>query len=522
MPTQPELVRCREMDAEFRSACAVLDDGACLIAAGYENDPRLREQLVLLRETGRVPSFLREEVVPIETVAALWSDAVARPEWNERGVDEAHVVRLEKLLMDAARAEASDVLFLRDGELCEVYGIVNDRKLRLAPPLPGAAGEQMMNFLFTNKEQGSGQTSYQAAGFQGFSVRRGRLRLPDTVAGLRCERGPHEPDGDHLSARLLPAGGAGSMAGATLEELGFGSEEAEIFAEIRLSLHGGIFVGGTAGDGKSTTLAANLALQQSEFGGQLNLVTLEDPVEYRIKGAVQIAVPTAGSGEERESHFREALMHFCRIHPASGMVSEIRDAYAAHQVLQTIDTGHQVWTTIHVHSANAILFRLVDMGVGIAEVCKPGNIQLLMKQTLLAHLCPECSRPAPAGGQEVPGWLAKRLAGLAGVRYRNPAGCEACSRKDRSKVAGEAWNGYVRQVAIAEMIRPDERYLGYVRDQDPSGAHTYWREKLAGVPLGRKIWSLVGRGTVDPFDAMRKGARTEQIETPLKVVEAVG
>ena len=68
-------------------------------------------------------------------------------------------------------------------------------------------------------------------------------------------------------------------------------------------------------------------------------------------------------GDERAEHFKEALMHFCRVHPASGMVSEIRDADAARQVMQFIDTGHQVWTTIHVHSANAILFRLIDMGV---------------------------------------------------------------------------------------------------------------------------------------------------------------
>ena len=79
-------------------------------------------------------------------------------------------------------------------------------------------------------------------------------------------------------------------------------------------------------------------------------------------------------------------MHFCRVHPASGMVSEIRDADAAREVLQFIDTGHQVWTTIHVHSANAILFRLLDMGVSPAEVCKPGNVVLLMKQTLLPRL----------------------------------------------------------------------------------------------------------------------------------------
>ena len=64
-------------------------------------------------------------------------------------------------------------------------------------------------------------------------------------------------------------------------------------------------------------------------------------------------------------------MHFCRVHPARGMVSEIRGADAARQVLNVVDTGHQVWTTIHVATANAILFRLLDMGVPAPAPVKP-------------------------------------------------------------------------------------------------------------------------------------------------------
>ena len=209
-------------------------------------------------------------------------------------------------------------------------------------------------------------------------------------------------------------------------------------------------------------------------------------------------------------------MHFCRVHPASGMVSEIRDADAARQVLQFIDTGHQVWTTIHVHSANAILFRLLDMGVGTAEVCKPGNIELLMKQTLLPRLCDGCALEAPAGGREVPGrspvpdWLNRHIGTWPLVRFRNPEGCATCNRENRSAVAGKAWNGYVRQIAIAEAIRPDAAYLSFVRQRDPGGAWEHWVTEMGGRPIGGRIWALVAAGKADPFDALRKGARTEQ------------
>ena len=179
-------------------------------------------------------------------------------------------------------------------------------------------------------------------------------------------------------------------------------------------------------------------------------------------------------------------------------------------MLQFIDTGHQVWTTIHVHSANAILFRLLDMGVGTAEVCKPGNIELLMKQTLLPQLCDGCALEEPAGGRSVPGWLDRHIGAWPLMRFRNPEGCSACNREDRSAVAGKAWNGYARQTAIAETIRPDSRYLSYVRQRDPAGAWDHWVASMGGKPIGERIWALVAAGHADPFDALRKGARMGQ------------
>jgi len=351
-----------------------------------------------------VPERLSEETASIEEIVACWH-AARRSATG--GGDAAVADRVRRLFEDAAAARASDVVFENDRGLCRVFGIVNDRKLPLAEPLPAEQGREAMGFLFHAKDEGSAQTSYQRASFQGFSIRAGgSVPLPASVSALRCQRGPHEPDGDHLFARLFYRDRI--EPGMTLGRLGFSPQEAAVFAEIRTSLHGGIFLGGTAGDGKSTTLATNLALQIEESDG-LNVITIEDSVEYPIPGAVQIAVPTTGAGEERGRHFSRALMHFCRVHPASGMVSEIRDADAARQVLQTLDTGHQVWTTIHVHSANAILFRLLDMGVGTAEVCKPAAIKLLVKQTLLPLLCEACRLARPAGNRAVPKWLANRL-----------------------------------------------------------------------------------------------------------------
>ena len=492
------------MSARFRRLCAVFADGRCLIAEGYEADDRLRLDLVALREAGTVPPLLAEESVTLEEIAALW-----RAREGGSGPDGGGAARrLRSLLADAASAKASDVVFEQGRDACKVFCIVNDRKLPLSAPLTAEEGRRVMGFLFHCKDEGSSQTSYRRASFQGFSIRAGgTVPLPGGISALRCERGPHDPDADHLFARLFYTDRLDP--GMTLEGLGFSAEEAALFAEIRMAMQGGVFIGGRAGDGKSTTLAVNLALQMSEMAGQLNLVTLEDPVEYRIPGAIQIAVPTAGAGETRAGHFKEALMHFCRVHPASGMVSEIRDADAARQVLQCVDTGHQIWTTIHVHNANAIPFRLIDMGVGAAEVAKPGNVALLMKQTLLPRLCPACALDRPAGGRAVPGGLAARLGGLEGLRFRNAEGCAECRRKDGGDVSARAWNGYLGQTAIAETIRPDAGYLRFVRAGDPLGAWAHWRSEMGGVPIGVRIRAMVKEGAVDPFDALLKGGAGE-------------
>jgi len=501
----PDLpIRAPAMDARFRRLCAVFPDGRCLIAEGYEPDDMLRLDLVALREDGAIPPVLAEESVPLEEIAALWRAGEA----DGSAGGGAAARRVERLLKDAAHAKASDVVFEQGRDSCGVFCIVNDRKLPLTAPLTPEEGRRVMGFLFHCKDEGSSQTSYRRASFQGFSIRAGgAVPLPGGISALRCERGPHDPDADHLFARLFYTDRLDEDM--TLERLGFSAEESALFAEIRMAMQGGVFIGGRAGDGKSTTLAVNLALQMSDMAGQLNLVTLEDPVEYRIPGAIQIAVPTAGAGETRAGHFKEALMHFCRVHPASGMVSEIRDADAARQVLQCVDTGHQIWTTIHVHNANAIPFRLIDMGVGAAEVAKPGNVALLMKQTLLPRLCPSCALDRPAGGRAVPEGLISRLGGLDGLRFRNVEGCGECRRKDGGDVSARAWNGYLGQTAVAETIRPDAGYLRYVREGDPLGAWAWWRRELGGVPIGVRIRAMVKEGAVDPFDALLKGGAGE-------------
>ena len=151
----------------------------------------------------------------------IYVDMVRRLE--ERWLEAPAARRVRMLFEEAAAARASDVVFENDSGLCRVHGIVNDRKLQLADPLPADEGREVMGFLFHCKDEGSAQTSYQRSAFQGFSIRAGgQVPLPATVSALRCQRGPHEPDGDHLFARLFYRDRI--ERGTTLESLGFSPE----------------------------------------------------------------------------------------------------------------------------------------------------------------------------------------------------------------------------------------------------------------------------------------------------------
>lgn len=503
------LVVWDRMDDEFRTVCAVWADGRCLIAEGYGADAHVREVLGALRTTGAVPARLRERIVPLERIAAAWGRGkggglleLADPRTVERVFDG---------FAKVVEAEGDDLAIEVGAEDTRVKVCVNDRKIQIGKPLTVKEGELMIEHLMYGRDEGSGQTGTVLQSFQGFSATASELKLPGEIGALRCERGPHA-GGQHLFARLL--GGDRLKEGTTLQDLGFGDDVAEIFREIRMSQYGGIFLGGSTGDGKTTSIATNLNLQMAEHDYELNLVTVEDPVEIRIRGAIQIAVPTSGFGKQRSKHFQQALMHFVRMHPAVGMVSEIRDRMGAQQVLQFIDSGHQIWTTIHVHSANGILFRLLDLGVKPSEVVKKGNVRLLMKQTLIGGLCANCCLERPAGGKELPRGLMAVLG--PEVRFRNPEGCRLCRKEGRSELWLDAWAGYGRgRQAVAEWIVPDDGYLEFVRRNEAIKAWHYWMDELGGETIGTKLWKLVGAGAVDPFDALKKGAQVAEAPAAL-------
>lgn len=492
-----------KLSIRFKQLCAVTFDGTYYLAKGYVQDIKLFNEILTLKNKNILPKQIKEVICEIEDVANFYQNARS-PEITTDKIR----ARVQDLLEISARAKASDFIIYSCQGTCHFYALVNDKRIEICDPWTSSEGELAMEQIFYAKDEGSKETSYKKTDTQGFSLSPSDdLTLPKNVTKLRAQRGPNH-NGFHMVLRLFYVNTAQDT---TLENLGFEPEICEIFKKIQLALSGAVFIAGSTGDGKSTTIATNLKQQIEAFNGELQVVTVEDPVEYEIPGAIQIPVSSAANESEREATYTKALMHFCRIHPATGMVSEIRDGNAGRQVMDMVDTGHQVWTTIHCNSANGILFRLIDMQINASKLSKPGNIALLMKQTLVPVLCPGCSIKASDEIDTLPLWIRKALGQSNLVRLRNPKGCQKCHRPDANEISNKVWNGYLRQIAVAEYIEPNNGYLKFVRDHDPIGAQDYWLNEMGGITLHTKVSKRIHAGTIDPRDAIRKGIIIEPL-----------
>jgi len=184
--------------------------------------------------------------------------------------------------------------------------------------------------------------------------------------------------GEVIVTRLLNP--SGDMI--SLEALGFRKDALAVIDETIKRPNGAIFNTGPTGSGKTTTLYAIL---QKLNKPEIKIITLEDPIEYRVAGIDQSQINTAKGYD-----FASGLRHALRQDPDVIMVGEIRDKDTAETALQAALTGHLVLTTLHTNSAPSSIPRLLDMGV--RPFLLSGSITLIVAQRLVRKVCQVCRR----------------------------------------------------------------------------------------------------------------------------------
>jgi general secretion pathway protein E len=245
--------------------------------------------------------------------------------------------------------------------------------------------------------------------------------------------------GERLVMRLLEK----NMELLSLEQVGMLNDTERTINEILGHPYGLFLVTGPTGSGKTTTLYSVLDKLRSPTA---NVITIEDPVEYRVSGVGQIQV-----NEKIGLTFASGLRSVLRQDPDVLMVGEIRDPETAEIAVHAALTGHMVLSTLHTNDAPAAAIRMVDLGVPpyLLSSCLVG----VLAQRLVRKLCPECRKPVDLLESDT-----KRLglrADLAGRRVYDPGGCEKCLQ-----------TGYRGRTGVFELMNVGEELASQVARSD--------------------------------------------------------
>lgn len=284
-----------------------------------------------------------------------------------------------------------------------------------------------------------------------------------------------------------------------LTALGYRDDQVACFERVMCSEGGAIVLAGTVGSGKSTTLATLI----QRLPDHRKVITLEEPVEYRIGRAVQNTLARDLHAQAHEAYGAK-LRTLKRSAMSDVLLGEIRDRESGLAFMDLVGSGLSLYTTVHAPSARAIVDRLASPFIGVPRdfLTTPGTLKLLVYQALLPRLCAACALSldeARAVFVRRPGWDAERWARwvrglehdlalpLPQVRLRNAAGCRHCRQPHLAALAG-----YRGRTVAAELLEPGLCDAFAVRGTDylPDSHHSAFAHAL----------QMTGRGWVDPRD----------------------
>ncbi len=275
----------------------------------------------------------------------------------------------------------------------------------------------------------------------------------------------------------------------SIDSLGLDRFDTDRLEKLLETREGLLLVTGPTGSGKTTTLYA--ALKEIQRRG-LNIITVEDPVEYRIPGIVQVQI-----NEKAGLSFASALRSILRQDPDVVLIGEIRDAETASIAIQASLTGHLVFATLHTNDAASTLTRLTDLGIDPSRLS--AGLKGIVAQRLIRKLCTECRVVANAGA---PSRL--RIAIDDSEMVYTAAGCDLCGM-----------TGYHGRVAVMEIAVPvsssGEITLRSGRSLWESGLVHLVAGRTSGDELLRVLDGDSLKGQVHSRDAIRESRPMTQV-----------
>jgi len=273
-----------------------------------------------------------------------------------------------------------------------------------------------------------------------------KLRLPGKTIDFRVSIMPSVHGEDSVIRILDKESISEQFHELRLDILGFPESELRRFRKYIAEPYGMVLVTGPTGSGKTTTLYAALSEIKSP---EDKIITIEDPVEYQLKGITQIPI-----NEKKGLTFARGLRSILRHDPDKIMVGEIRDPETAQIAIQSALTGHLVFTTVHANNVVDVLGRFLNMGVEAYQFVSALNCVLAQRLTRI--ICPHCKRPmAPSRALLEESGLSVETA--REHTFYEGAGCIECGG-----------TGYKGRTAICELLDLSDPIREMILDQKPT------------------------------------------------------
>jgi len=395
-----------------------------LLEKGEESSKRVLKEvsedfkLQLVKETEK-----GEEVLSIEKLTA----------------DTSPIIRLiDSTLFDALNKRASDIHIETSQEGVVIKYRVDGVLFRATEPLDGRFQGPIISRIKVMSELDISERRIPQDG-------RFKVRLGGKSIDFRVSIMPSIFGEDAVFRILDKESIAVDLKGLTLEALGISARERDRLRRKIREPYGMVLVTGPTGSGKTTTLYAALSEINNE---EEKIITIEDPVEYQLKGVVQIPV-----NEKKGLTFARGLRSILRHDPDKIMVGEIRDPETAQIAVQSALTGHLVFTTVHANNVFDVLGRFLHMGIDPYNFVSCLNC--VAAQRLVRKICPGCKREVRYDRQIL------EESGLAYEQYRDTvfyegAGCSDCHG-----------TGYHGRSAIVELLELSDQIRELIVNKAP-------------------------------------------------------
>jgi len=417
------------------------------------------------RRTEDITDLARELEQELGDTAVDFGTLAASP-----GLEEAPVVKLlQSVFDDAAQVRASDIHIEPQENRLQIRfridGVLHrqtEADIKIAPAL--ALRLKLMSDLDISEKR------LPQDGRFGVRVRNSKL-------DVRISTMPTQY-GESIVMRLLNQGGATLR----LDAIGMPRNMLERFRAIVLRPNGLVLVTGPTGSGKTTTLYCALSELNSD---EKKLITVEDPVEYRLPGVNQVQV-----NEKIELDFARVLRSALRQDPDIVLVGEMRDQETAQIGLRAAMTGHLVLSTLHTNDASSTPLRLMDMGVPRYMVAS--SLQAVLAQRLVRVICETCTAPYTPTTSEHE-WLRLELGDKVDAQhYHAGKGCSHCNGM-----------GYRGRTGVYELLEMTQTVADAANHADPSVFLRAAGQQMEGETLRRHAVQLVVEGRTTVAEAMR-------------------